>query len=218
MTQFKAKLIYCDQKNIDLQKDFLNELLPTMNELRVSFKEFDFGDICLNDLCDPLNLDAIALLKSKATSELKGAQIKGLKLNPEKVFDLIDIDHSNFVSKVNEFKDIANSIHQADSSRRRPTFYDTRFFEQEPEGTFKINEEYLLKWSEKHCKIYTANEEENLLLEKVTRLADVLNELRPNLKHPQILAESDDIYRLLFYDRQYGQLGTFKANRNLFRK
>lgn len=213
MAHFKAKLIHCSDTHIELQMQFLNDLLPLMNDLRLAFNEFDLGEIDLNDLGDPHNLEAIELLKRKAKTELKGVEIKGLKLNPEKVFELMDIDKSKFVSKANELREAVRKISVPDMNRRKPIFFDSRFFTQDKDGAFIINNDYFSTWCDLNCKIFTRSEAENLLLSKIENLAKSLNELQGHLKFSRDLAENESFGGMLFWDE-----GVFKVNRKIFQK
>lgn len=171
-------LLSCNNVLRNAQHEFIEILLPRLNDVLTSFNYFGLGSLTPSNLSDlATGTPPEVILKAKAMSKFANVQMNGFKVKPEKAFELADIDASNFIGNCNSIKNYIESFILEKRYNDIPGVqFDIKFFNVGRESV-TMNAEYFEKWKDDKCRKYTSNDSQNCVYKELENLCSALNGL-----------------------------------------
>jgi hypothetical protein len=174
----RRTLLFVDTASVEFQRTFINRLCVALNDLLSDYHalgiqaEFQISDI------DKLRYHtAQNFIKSKVLPTIKKPDIGGQSIPPEGVFDLMQLDVSAFGEKLEAVKNIIKDFQQNAVWYNKKYLFDSSFFTID-EGEIIQNVTGFDQWIEDNCKIYVANDKQELVYGAIKEIANALNSLK----------------------------------------
>lgn len=184
-------LVRTDTKTMNHQQNFLRMMAHHLTQLRQAWNALDLQPpFELADIDRVERYTGIDFVKAKVIPALSSAQVGGVKLPPDKLFELMEKpDFSGFYLALNQVLDFIKETRRSMASYSSQSVeYNSEFF-MLAEDEVTVNEEKLLKWYDQHCHTYAASENQVRVFNCLKKLADAMNELKstdlppPNSPH-----------------------------------
>ncbi|MBX2969434.1 MAG: hypothetical protein KF803_08675 [Cyclobacteriaceae bacterium] len=173
-------LLRIDTETMDRQRNFLRMMAHHLTQVCEAWNDLDIQPAFeLADIDRVERYSGIEFVKAKVIPALSGTQIGGVKLPPERLFELMEKpDFSGLYLALNEVVGFIKDTRRTLASYGHQSVeYNSDFFVLE-EGEVKVNEQKLLKWYDQHCHTYAATENQVKVFNCLKKLADAMNELK----------------------------------------
>jgi hypothetical protein len=169
-------LLFVDPKPGQYQRQYIEHILPLLNRLKSvyddSFGSYPFE---ISDIQMVWNLDAKTFLRQKLSSHIVDVEINAIKLNPEKVLEMMN--SNEFTTVFETVKPvIRESLRTISVDNKVVLEFSPSFFKIES-GSIEIDESFLKLWVEKKSRIYTKNAVQVSIYQQLVRLRDSVNDL-----------------------------------------
>lgn len=170
-------LLRCNDELIDAQKEFIDSILPLINDVIAKFSALGLGTVTKQELAHLWRGNAKDIISSRCQDKFKDTEINGIKMKPSKMMEMMDIDFSPFTEAFDKVQATMREHIQIQNGRSLGLNFNMDFFTLENESV-KIDEQFFKEWCDKNCHVFTQTEAQVKIYNEVKKIADSVNALK----------------------------------------
>jgi len=208
MEKTKRIQLSSNEAFIKNQSEFNQTVRNQITELITIFNQIGIGEFDLSELENVWTGRPEPIVSRKSSQKFKDVEINGLKLNPDKVFEMVGLNASAFIAKYIEFqKFIREEVAQISVSKGTGISFDPKFFTLE-NSIVEINSSYQSQWNDKNAHVFTNNETQAAVFTTLKNICEGINKLKSIEK----LKVKQGFKNLLGEDSEFAEMIKWNGN------